>query len=139
MKQKQIFIVDDDVSVRKALKRFLSSYNFDVSVFDTVEGFLDAVCSDTSGCLVLDVHMPGTNGLELQRKLQAAKAKIKTIFITADRSIFTRENAAEAGAFAYLFKPFTQQEFMRLIRSAFSGQKISRSHKRIKRAERTME
>jgi len=76
----QIYLIDDDESVRKALKRLLGSYGFPAAVFAAAEEFLDVVPYDATGCLVLDIHMPGTDGFQLQEQLATLGSRLPIIF-----------------------------------------------------------
>lgn len=114
---KSVFVVDDDPSVRKALERSLIHFGFDVGSFAAVEDFLKVVSPETTGCLILDVHMPGKSGLELQKYLGTVGCKLSIIFVTADRCKKTEAKAVQMGAVAYLQKPFTQKQLMDSIQS----------------------
>jgi FixJ family two-component response regulator len=109
-----IFIVDDDESVRRSLKRLLRSVGFKVEVFASARAFLEHGC--TSECLlVLDKQMPEIDGIELQRMLIEAGHKIPVIFITAHQDANAREAAIGSGAIAYLEKPFDDQVLLDAI------------------------
>ena len=114
-----ISIVDDDHSVRESLARLIRSVGFAVQVFGSAEEFL---CSDRGrhpDCLILDIRMPGMNGLELQQKLAASDRKLPVIFITAhgsDQEV--RGRAIAAGAVDYLLKPLKEDEVLKAIDSA---------------------
>jgi FixJ family two-component response regulator len=101
-----VFIVDDDLSVRKALKRLLRAAGWTVATFASAEEFLDFPAAPAPGCLVVDVHLPGLNGLELQARLRAEGRSIPTVFITAYEDEQVREKALQSGAKAFLQKPF---------------------------------
>lgn len=115
--QANIFIVDDDTPVRQALSRLLSSYGFNVQSFPSGQDFLDIVSSDTEGCLILDVKMPGMNGLELQEKLNVSGHKLPIIFITAYDNPKDRERALEQGAVAFFPKPLNDKDLISAIHS----------------------
>jgi two-component system, LuxR family, response regulator FixJ len=109
-----IFIVDDDESVRRSLKRLLRSVGFRVEVFASARDFLEHGLSD-EGLLVLDKQMPEMDGIELQRMLIAAGHRISVIFITAHQDANAREAAIGSGAIAYLEKPFDDQVLLDAI------------------------
>jgi FixJ family two-component response regulator len=109
-----IFIVDDDESVRRSLKRLLRSVGFKVEVFASARDFLDHGCSE-DGLLVLDKQMPEMDGLELQQILLASGHKIPVIFITAHNDADARALAINAGAIAYLEKPFDDRVLLDAI------------------------
>ena len=114
----KIYLIDDDASVRKALRRFLISMGLQVDVFDSAEDFLDRVSSSATGCLILDVRMPGLSGLELQDRLMAAKSQLSLIFITAFANPPDCERAMKAGAIAYLTKPIDDRILMDALQEA---------------------
>jgi FixJ family two-component response regulator len=101
-----IVVVEDDAGVSKALQRLLGVAGFEATTYPSAEAFLDASGDRGASCLVLDVHLPGLSGFELRRRLAEKGAEVPTIFITAHDEPATREQAARAGAIAYLTKPF---------------------------------
>ena len=116
-------VVDDDASVRRATGRLIRSLGFTVEVFASGEEFLRSGSLQDTWCLVLDVHMTGINGLELQSHLLAAGYRIPIIFITAYPDERTRARALQAGAVDFLEKPFGEEALINGIRSA---QKLSK-------------
>ena len=122
MASKLISIVDDDESVRRTTKRLLESFGYRAAVFESAETFLKSGQLNETSCLVVDVQMPGMNGLQLQSHLADAGYSIPIIFITAygDNS---RRRALQAGAVAFLDKPFNDEQLLKSIRSALKGQK----------------
>jgi FixJ family two-component response regulator len=113
-------LVDDDASVRKATGRLIQSFGFTVEVFASGEEFLCFGSLRITSCLVLDVQMPGMNGLQLQSHLAAAGYRIPIIFITAYQDEEIRTQALEAGAVAFLTKPFGEEALLKGIRSALN-------------------
>jgi len=111
----KISIVDDDSSMREAITTLISSIGFSVDEFFSAEDFLKSGRPDVFDCLILDVRMPGIDGLELQRRLVAANITVPIVFITAHYSEDQRRVAMEAGAVAFLRKPFTEQELLDAI------------------------
>jgi len=111
-------LVDDDASVRKATGRLIKSFGFAVEVFASGEELLCFGRLRITSCLVLDVQMPGMNGLQLQSHLAAAGYRIPIIFITAHPDEEIRAQALEAGAVAFLTKPFGEEALLKGIRSA---------------------
>jgi FixJ family two-component response regulator len=111
-------LVDDDVSVRKATGRLIKSFGFTVEVFPSREEFLRFGNLQLTSCLILDVQMPGMSGLQIQSHLAAGGYRIPIIFITAYSNEETRAQAFEAGAVAFLTKPFGQEPLLEGIRSA---------------------
>ncbi len=111
-------LVDDDASVRRATGRLIKSFGFTVEVFASGEEFLCFGSLRITSCLVLDVQMPGMNGLQLQSHLAAAAYHIPIVFITAYADEEIRAQALEAGAVAFLTKPFGEEALLKGIRSA---------------------
>ena len=105
-------------SLRKAARRLIKSYGIAVGTFASAEDFLTSRQLDQTACLVLDVRMPGLNGLELQRLLVAGGHQIPIIFITAFTDESTRVQALEAGAIGYLIKPFEEADLLGYIHRA---------------------
>jgi FixJ family two-component response regulator len=113
-----VMIVDDDDSIRKSVRRLMKSYGFAVETFASAAEFLDSDRLDKTSCLILDVHMPGMDGLDLQKRLVASGCAIPIIFITAFADDRARTQAMEAGAVAYLPKPFGDEELVNCIHTA---------------------
>jgi FixJ family two-component response regulator len=111
----RISIVDDDVSMREAINTLISSIGLSVDKFLSAEDFLKSGQHQVFDCLILDVRMPGLDGLELQRRLIATNINIPIVFITAHYSEKQRRIAMAAGAVAFLRKPFTEQELLDAI------------------------
>jgi FixJ family two-component response regulator len=116
----RISIVDDDASMREAIKTLINSIGLNVDEFSSAEDFLKSGLSQVFDCLILDVKMPGLDGLELQRRLAAANSTLPIIFITAHYSEDQRRRAMEAGAVAFLRKPFTEQELLDAIAASLA-------------------
>jgi FixJ family two-component response regulator len=113
-----VMIVDDDDSMRRAARRLVRSFGLGVDTFASAEDFLASGRLGETACLVLDVHMPGLSGIELQSKLIAEGHHIPVIFITAFADEKTQAQALEAGAYAYLIKPFDEDDLLEGIRRA---------------------
>jgi FixJ family two-component response regulator len=113
-----VMIVDDDNSTRKSVRRLMKSFGIAVETFPSAEEFLGSDRLDKTSCLILDVHMPGMNGLELQKRLIASGSVIPIIFITAFANDGARAQAMRAGAVAYFVKPFDDEELLNCIRAA---------------------
>jgi FixJ family two-component response regulator len=117
-----ISVVDDDQSVRESLGRLIRSVGYGVQVFGSAEEFLSASQGRQADCLILDIRMPGMNGLELQRQLSASNCGLPVIFITAHGSDEqARTRALGAGAVAYLLKPLREEEVLKAIDAALSS------------------
>jgi len=120
MEKPVVFIVDDDESVCKALKRLLKSAGIKARTLSSAEDFLNQGCHNVPGCLILDVRMPGMNGLELQEKLVKSGSTMPIIFMSAHEDTPTREQAMKAGAIAFLKKPFEDQILIEKVNSVLS-------------------
>ena len=113
-----IAIVDDDQSVCEALESLLKSLGFRTATFTSALNFLNAAQFPRVSCVILDVSMPGMDGLELQRHLVATH-RIPIIFITDLRDAKTREQAVQAGAISFLNKPVSEETLIDAVNSAF--------------------
>ena len=119
-----ICIIDDDESMRCALKSFVTSLGFKAYTFASAEQFLDSPCLDDTSCLITDLQMPGLNGIELQQSLLAQGRHIPIIFVTAFPEERMRARAMDAGALGFLGKPFESSTLVALIDQAVeSGRK----------------
>jgi FixJ family two-component response regulator len=113
-----ISIVDDDESVRRTTALLVSSFGFRAEAFESAESFLSSGYLNDTCCLVVDVQMPGVNGLELQGQLAAAGCRVPIIFITGYNDKESRRRAMQAGAVAFLAKPFGDEQLLQAIYSA---------------------
>ena len=113
-----ISIVDDDPSVRRALRRLLQGVGYGVEVFASADEFLASAPNGRIACLVLDIRLNGMTGLELREHLAAEQSAIPIIFITAHDDAPTRRRVQEAGAAAYLPKPFAGATLLAAVRKA---------------------
>jgi FixJ family two-component response regulator len=107
-----VYVVDDDDSIRRALKRLLRSVGYHVLTFESAENFLEYTPEPYEGCLVLDIHLSGMTGFELQEKLASRGLKYAVIFMTAYDNPQWQERAKKTGAVAYLRKPFGEQALL---------------------------
>jgi FixJ family two-component response regulator len=101
-----IAVVDDNLSMLQGLDRLLSAHGYRVQTFTSGESFLDAFARCDAECLVLDIHLSGISGIDLQRKLLATGKNLPVIFMTAIDTEATRREALGLGCVAYLRKPF---------------------------------
>ncbi len=115
-----IVIVDDDDALRTSLDNLLRSVGFRVQGFASAEAFLHANQAPETACLILDVRLPGMNGLELQRQLGAVHWRIPVIFVTAYADDDVRTRALAAGAIAFLYKPCREEELLNAIETALT-------------------
>jgi len=111
-------VIDDDVSVLRALERLLRGSGFGVATFSSAEEFLEASMCSHVGCLVIDVHLRGLSGFDLQERLAAEGCRTPILFITGRDDAPTRERARLAGAVDYLRKPFDEARLLAAIRQA---------------------
>jgi FixJ family two-component response regulator len=116
-----VAVVDDNPSMLQGLRRLLSAHGFRVQTFESAELFLDGIEGSEAECLVLDVHLGGMSGIDLQRQLISSGRDLPVIVMTAIDSEATREAAFDAGCIAYLRKPFLAKLLIDAINSAVAG------------------
>jgi RNA polymerase sigma factor (sigma-70 family) len=125
-----VYIVDDDASVRKSLDRLMRSAGFGAKIFSSAGEFLKSPLPTGPSCLVLDIRMPGMDGLELQETINSVEARsIPVIFITGHGNVPMGVKAMKAGAVDFLTKPFNDYELLNAIRIAFQKDEKSREKK----------
>lgn len=115
-----VFLVDDDAAVRKAIGRLLLSVDVSVEKFASAQEFLHRLPFDGIGCLLLDLRMPESGGLELQAALQAIGSHLPVIFISAHADVPASVRAIKAGALDFLQKPFMDTELLEAIEHALA-------------------
>jgi FixJ family two-component response regulator len=113
-----VFVVDDDPSVRRAVKRLVESVGLQVELFGSAQQFLQASRPDLPSCLVLDIRLRGISGLDFQQELAETDVRIPIIFITAHGDIPMTVRAMKAGAVEFLTKPFRDQDLLDAIQIA---------------------
>ena len=113
-----VFVVDDDPSIRRAIKRLVQSVGLQVELFGSAQEFLQGKRSDVRGCLILDIRLPGISGLDFQRELFDANINIPIIFISAHGDIPMTVRAMKAGAVEFLTKPFRDQDLLDAVQQA---------------------
>lgn len=123
-----VFVVDDDLSIREAIKSLISLIGVRVETFGTAQEFLRTERPDLPGCMVLDVELPGLSGLDLQRELAAHGIKLPIIFITGYGDIPMSVRAMKAGATEFLTKPFSDQDLLDAIQQALERDRAARRH-----------
>src|SRR6201996_4538808 len=121
-----VFVIDDDADVRSSIEELLKAAGLRSESFGTAEEFLRNKLPDGPSCLVLDVSLPGVDGLELQRKLADAGLRIPIIFITGHGDIRMTVRAIKSGAVEFLTKPFIDQDLLNAIQQAFDRDRITR-------------
>lgn len=113
-----VCVIDDEPLVRESLRDLLRSARLKVQTFASAQEFLDSPFSEAPSCLVLDVQMPGTSGLELQRELGDRECRVPIIFMTGHGNIPMSVRAMKAGAFEFLTKPCRDEDLLRAVNQA---------------------
>jgi FixJ family two-component response regulator len=124
-----VFVVDDDASVREAIKSLIRSVGLGVETFETAQEFLHSKRPDLPGCVVLDVRLPGLSGLDLQRELATHGIKLPIIFITGHGDIPMSVRAMKEGALEFLTKPFRDQDLLDAIQKALERDRAARQQR----------
>jgi len=124
-----VFVVDDDAGVRASIQGLLKSASLRSESFGTAEEFLRSKQPDGPSCLVLDVSLPGVNGLDFQRQLADAGVQIPIVFITGHGDIPMSVKAMKSGAVEFLTKPFQDQELLDAIRQALDRDRVTRQQR----------
>jgi FixJ family two-component response regulator len=125
--ESHVFVIDDDQAVRDSLALLLKSMGQKARLFDSAQAFLDQYDPDMSGCIVLDIRMPGMSGVELQQRLKAMRCTIPVIFVTGHGDVPMAVEAMHQGAFDFIQKPFRDQELLDRINQALSWDNEHRS------------
>jgi FixJ family two-component response regulator len=123
-----VFVIDDDAAVRAAIQGLLKSVGLHSDSFGTAQEFLTSERSDGPSCLVLDIRLPGINGLDFQRQLADAGVHIPIIFITGHGDIPMTVRAMKSGAVEFLTKPFRDQDLLDAIYQALDRDRVTRQH-----------
>ena len=121
-----VFVIDDDPSMRGAIKRLLDAVGFKVETFGSGQDFLKNELPDAPACVVLDVRLPGSSGLDLQREMTERGINIPIIFITGHGDIPMSVQAMKAGAVEFLTKPFRDQDLLDAISQAIKRDRAAR-------------
>src|SRR6266850_901184 len=124
-----VFVIDDDALVRAAIQGMLKSVGLRSETFGTPHDFLRSARPDGPSCLVLDVRLPGVNGLDFQQELANAGVLIPIIFITGHGDIPMTVKAMKSGAVEFLTKPFRDQDLLDAINQALDRDRVTRQHK----------
>ena len=130
-KKPMIAIVDDDPSVCRALKRLVRSLGMNAETFATGREFVDlleAMPSFHADCVVLDIQMPGLNGLEVQKRMVRSGSALPIVFITAHDDLGVRQEALAAGAVAFVCKPFNDELFIKTLKEALRRRPEQKPH-----------
>jgi FixJ family two-component response regulator len=121
-----VFVVEDDPSMRVALRNLLRSVGLEPQLFTSAQEFMEARKIDGPSCLILDVRLPGLSGLDLQRELSESGVHVPIIFITAHGDIPMSVRAMKAGAVEFLTKPFRDQDLLDAIHAALAQDRVRR-------------
>jgi FixJ family two-component response regulator len=121
-----VFVVDDDPSMRVALANLFRSIDLGVEVFGSATEFLQANLPDIASCLVLDIRLPGVNGLDFQTRLANANIRIPVVFMTGHGDIPMSVRAMKAGAIDFLTKPFRDQDMLDAVTKALERDRAGR-------------
>jgi FixJ family two-component response regulator len=122
-----VFIVDDDISVRESLELLIRSQGWQAETFESAKKFLDRPRVLIPSCLVLDVSLPGLNGLELQKRVAVERTEMPIIFITGHGNVPMSVEAMKAGAVEFLTKPFSKDVLVSAVRSALDRSRTALS------------
>ena len=123
-----VFVIDDDAAVRESIQGLLKSVGLRSESFGTAQEFLTSERADGPTCLVLDIRLPGINGLDFQRQLADAGVQIPIIFITGHGDIPMTVRAMKSGAVEFLTKPFRDQDLLDAINQALDRDRLTRRH-----------
>ena len=118
MAQPTVIVVDDNAGLLKSVARLLAHHGIESRTFASAEALLESDSVQTATCLLLDIHLGGISGIELQRRLAASGSKWPVIFMTASDDEATRNEAMDAGCIAYLRKPFARDVLLNAISKA---------------------
>ncbi len=121
-----VFIVDDDPSVLKSLKRLLQSAGWKAATFESADEFLGAHDAEAHGCLLLDMSMPGHDGLELQRRLREMGSSLPVVFLTGHGDVPSSVTAMRAGAVNFLSKPVNDEALLASVAEAVQIDRAAR-------------
>ena len=121
-----VFVVDDDPSIRRAIKRLIESVGLQVEVFGSAAEFRNSSHPDIVSCLILDIRLPGVSGLDFQRQLSEAKINLPIIFISAHGDVPMTVRAMKAGAIEFLTKPFRDQDLLDAVQVALQRDRARR-------------
>lgn len=123
-----VFVVDDDISVRESLELLIRNEGWRPEIFASAQEFLDRQRALVPSCLLLDISLPGLNGLDLQKRIAVERADMPIIFITGHGDVPTTVQAMKAGAVEFLTKPFNDEALLSAIRQALERSRIALDH-----------
>ena len=114
----KVYVIDDDEAMRDSLQFLLESSGFDVTLFESAQGFLDALPGLAFGCVVSDVRMPGIDGIELLKRMKAARSSCPIVIMTGHGDVPMAVETMKLGAIDFLEKPFEDERLTTMIESA---------------------
>ena len=120
--ERTVYVLDDDGAVLRSLERLLNSANFEPIIFDRPDVFLAAAKTFKTGCVLLDVRLPGMSGLEVQAQLHKMRNDLPVIVMTGEGDIHTAVRAMKAGAADFLEKPYSDHTLLKAIEAAFANE-----------------
>jgi two-component system response regulator FixJ len=123
-----VHIVDDDDAVRRSLAMLLGSFGYRTEIYDSAESFLDALDGIERGCVIIDVRMPGMNGLQLQRELERRESGLPVIIVTGHGDVSLAVEAMKAGAIDFIEKPYSERDLTRAVNAALVRLQDTRHH-----------
>lgn len=126
MSESIVFVIDDDPSVRRAIKRLVGSVGLQVELFGSAEEFLGSKLPNVPSCLVLDIRLPGISGLDFQRQMAEANIHLPIVFVTAHGDIPMTVRAMKAGAVEFLTKPFRDQDLLDAVQVGLERDRVRR-------------
>jgi len=126
----RVFVIDDDPGVRKSLSRLLRSAGFEALTFESTEEFTRQVPADASGCLILDISMPGRDGLTLQQEMSFRRSGLPIVFLTGHGDISKSVQAMKSGATDFLTKPVDDEVLLRAVHQALEVERSGRRDRR---------
>ncbi len=124
-----VFVVDDDISVRESLELLISSAGIRAETFATARSFLERARVAVPSCLILDISLPGLNGLELQKVISTDRPELPIIFVTGHGDVPRTVQAMKAGAIEFLTKPFSDVALLNAVQQALERSRISLDHR----------
>ena len=130
----RVYVVDDDTAVRKSVARLLRSAGFEALTFESPEEFLRLLPADAGGCAILDLAMPGRDGLAVQRELASRRIALPVVFLTGHGDIPKSVQAMKGGAADFLSKPVDDEVLLRAVRQAMRKGRADREA-RVRSAE----
>jgi len=124
-----VFVVDDDISVRESLELLIETAGWQPKTFESAQEFLDSRRPVVPSCLILDLSLPGLNGLQLQKRVAVERPEIPIIFITGHADVPKSVEAMKGGAVEFLTKPFNDEVLLTAIRRALERSRLALAHK----------